>query len=344
MRCRAGCGLSLALSLAAAAPAVAQTDVPAAVSPVADPTPIASYGGHLVFSRANGAGGFELVQRVGDGPVAAVGVPPRSVPFDVDVGPTTGGHLLAVYTRCTTEPQANRGFPSITEYETGRGCDVYKADLTSGGAEQRYTKVNASDGTEFWPTYWKGRVGFARVYDHERDHPYLYVKTIESGDPSERMPGGDQNRSVPQALELYGTRLAFAWRFQGNSAGLAYDLRLDTVDGGHRLMDHVDNGQLTSVPIGWPSFEDGRLFWTRACFGDTSGCKGRERLVKSTYSGDIVELEATAPRPLLSHERDRLMTVVLTDQSNVADCKGDPPRPAGTCSVEYSRPDFSPRG
>jgi hypothetical protein len=338
------------LALGAAPAALAQQDV----APVADPTPIASYGGHLVFSRADAAGRFELVQRTGDGPVVPVGVPPRSVPFDVDVGPTSGGHVLAVYTRCASEPKANGGFPAITEYQTGKGCDVYKADL-AGGGETRYTKVNASDGTEFWPTYWKGRVGFARVYDHKRDYPYLYVKTVASGAPSERMPGGrrqecqggrcsDDDKSVPQALELYGTRLAFAWRFQGLSEGPDYDLRLDTVGGGHRLMDHVNNGGLTAVPIGWPSFEGGRLFWSRGCFADTGGCQGRERLVKSTYTGRIVELAAEAPRPLLSHERDALTTIVLTDASNVADCQGDPPVPAGTCSIAYSRPDFAPRG
>lgn len=349
--------LTAMLTLAMAPMAASAQDRPPDVAPLADPTPIAAYGGHVVFSRGDGNGRFELVRRTGDGPVVPVGVPPRAVPFDVDLGPTSGGRVLAVYTRCSQEPKPNGGFPAITAYETGRGCDVYKVGL-DGGRETRYTAVNAPDATEFWPTYWKGRIGFARVYDHKRDYPYLYVKTIVSGRPSERMPGGqrkecvteggrtrcsDDRRSVPQALELYGTRLAFVWRFQGLGEGADYDLRLDTVGGGHRLMDHVNGGGLTSVPLGWPSFEGGRLFWSRGCFGDPSGCRARERLVKSSYTGSIVELEAPAPRPLLSHERDDLMTVVVTDSSGVGDCKGDPPRPAGTCSVAYGRPDFRPR-
>jgi hypothetical protein len=357
VRLRDVAALGLLLTAALVSSAGAQDDLPSAVTPVADPTPIAAYGGRLVFSRASARGGFELVQRVGDGPVVPVGVARRSVPFDVDVGPTSGGRVLAVYSRCATEPAANRGEPSITEYRTGRRCDVYKVDL-DGGRETRYTTVNAGNGSEFWPTYWKGRIGFARAYDHKRDYPYLYVKTVASRRPSQRMPGGQRNecssdggrrrcsddrRSVPQALELYGTRLAFVWRFQGLREGPDYDLRLDTVGGGHRLMDHVNGGGLTAVPIGWPSFEGGRLFWSRGCFFDTGGCPGRERLVKSSYTGAIVELEARAPRPLLSHERDALKTLVLTDQSNVADCKGDPPNPAGTCSIRYSRPDFHPR-
>jgi hypothetical protein len=351
LRTAAICAAGLA-SLALPAASTGQ-ELPPDVSPLADPAPIASYGGRLVFSRADGRGGFELVQRVRGGPVEPVGVRSRSVPFDVDVGPTSGGRVLAVYTRCETEPRANRGEPSITEYQTGKGCDVFKVDL-DGGRESRYTAANASDASEFWPTYWKGRLGFARAYEKKPQYPYLYVKTIASRRPSQRMPGGqrktcvngncsDDTRSVPQAVELYGTRLAFAWRWQGNREGPDYDLRLDTVGGGHRVMDHVNGGGLTLVPIGWPSFEGGRLFWTRGCFADTGGCRGRERLVKSTYTGDIVELEATAPRPLISHERDALMTIMQTDASNVADCKGDPPQPAGTCSIEYSRPDFHPR-
>src|SRR3954447_15928410 len=189
--------LTLAAAAAAAGSAPAQTDVPAAVSPVAAPPPIASYRGHLVFSRRTADGRFELVQRTGAGPVVPVGVPPRSVPFDVDVGPTSGGRVLAVYTRCATEPRANGGDPQLTEYQTGRGCDVYKVDLQAG-RESRYSTVNASDGTELWPTYWKGRIAFARVYDHKRDYPYIYVKSIVSRRPSQRMPGGQRNECETQ--------------------------------------------------------------------------------------------------------------------------------------------------
>ena len=168
--------------LALAGSAVAQTPVS-----VSAPTPIAAYGGRLVWSRPDGAGGFELVQRVGDGPVTRLPIPSRSVPFDVDLGPTSGGRVLAVYTRCATEPTLSSW--GIPEYQTGRGCDVYKLDL-QGGREERYTKVNASDATEFWPTYWKGRLGFARVYDNGPRVSYVYVKDVASSRPSERLPGG----------------------------------------------------------------------------------------------------------------------------------------------------------
>src|SRR4051794_28252138 len=346
------------LALAFSGVAAAQTDVPPPITPLTDPTPIAGYGSHLVFSRATAGGRYELVQRTGSGPVTRVaGVPSRAVPFDVDLGPTSGGRVFAVYSRCATEPKPNTGTPPLTEYQTGKGCDIYKADI-AGGGETRFTAVNSTDGTEFWPTYWKGDLGFARTYDNKPGYPYLYVKKVASSQPSLRMPGGQRNEcgpqpggktvcsddklSVPLELELYGTRLAFAWRFQGLHEGPTYDLRLDTVGDGHRLMDSVASGGLTLIPIGWPSFEGGRLFWARGCFADPGGCPHRERLVKSTYTGDIVELQAQAPRPLLSHERSDLMTIVQTDTSGVADCKGDPPVAAGTCSIVWSRPDFAP--
>lgn len=349
--------LSLALVAAPVSAAGAAGDLPPEAT-FAAPTPVAAYAGHMVFSRRAAAGRYVLVERVGAGPERPLPVASRAVPFDVDVGPTSGGRILAVYTRCATEPPPVLSFPGLPVYQTGKGCDVYKVDL-DGGREHRFTAANASDATEFWPTYWKGRLGFARVYDHKPDYPYLYVKTIVSGHASQRMPGGqrkecssapgqqppcsDDRRSRPEQLELYGDRLAFAWSYQGLSEGTESELRLDTVGGGHRRLDHASGGSLTALIIGWPAFEGGRLFWSRACFGDEEGCPGRARLVKSTYTGTIVELEAHAPYRILSHERDRLATTLLTDSSGLGDCQADPPKAQGTCSLTVTRPDYRPR-
>jgi len=74
----------------AAADAPAQ-DTPAPVSTVAAPTPIAAYAGRLVWSEPDGAGSYRLVQRIADGPVQALPIAARKVPFDVDLGPTSAG-------------------------------------------------------------------------------------------------------------------------------------------------------------------------------------------------------------------------------------------------------------
>ena len=332
--------------LALAGSAIAQTRVP-----VSAPTPIAAYGGRLVWSRPDGAGGFELVQRVGDGPVTRLPVPSRSVPFDVDLGPTSGGRVLAVYTRCANEPTPTQG-SSTPLYETGRGCDVYKLDV-GRGREVRYTKVNASDATEFWPTYWKGRLGFARVYDNGLGSSHLYVKDVASSRPSERLPGGPDftsrelhscgeqlcpnvRRPMPGQLELYGSRLAFTWPLPGKE-GSADELRVDTVGTKDSLVLDRGSSGLTRLEVAWPSFEGGRAYWAHPCSGDSSGCTpARVRLSTSTYTGDIVELGAPSPDWVLSHERAGGITWVLHPSP-------DSPVPnACPCVLEPLRPSYKP--
>ncbi|MGZ4307616.1 MAG: hypothetical protein ACXVSL_22445 [Solirubrobacteraceae bacterium] len=340
---------TIAAGFLVAGSAIAQTPVS-----VSAPAPIAAYGGRLVWSRPVGARGFELVQRVGDGPVTRLPVPSRSVPFDVDLGPTSGGRVLAVYTRCATEPTLTSW--GIPEYQTGRGCDVYKLDV-GRGQEVRYTKVNASDATEFWPTYWKGRVGFARVYDSGSRASYVYVKDVASSRPSERLPGGfggtcavrpadctDALRPVPLELELNGSRLAFAWRVP-DEPGNTYELRVDTVGTDDRVvLDRSSSGSLTALLLGWPAFEGGRVVWARQCFGDPSGCTpARVRLSASTYTSDIVELGAPSPRWVFSHDRAGGITWVLRDSPQRNDCRDDPlTSVAEACVLEPLRPSYAP--
>ena len=205
----------LVLVACAAAPAAAQT--PAPVTGVTAQTPIAAYKGHLVWSRRDGSGRYELVQRVGNGAITAFKIAHRTVPFDVDLGPTSKGGILAVYSRCKTETLPANGLdPEGVPYQTGRGCDIYKLDLASG-KENAYTKANSPEASEFWPSYWKGKLAFGRAYDNKPGYPYLYVKDIESSDPSEKLAGGPRgkpdNQSAPTQLDLYGSRLAFGWRY-----------------------------------------------------------------------------------------------------------------------------------
>lgn len=239
---------------------------PMPVGGVSAVSPIASYHGRLVWSRSDGAGRFELVQRVGNGPVTRFAIASRGVPFDVDLGPTSSGRVVAVYSRCTTEPAPAAGLdPEGVRYESGRGCEIYRLDLASG-EETRYAKVSASDASEFWPTYWKGRVGFARAYDNKPRSPYVYVKDIERSEPSERLPGGPRGTpatgSAPRQLELYGTRLGFQWRYASTQGtGTVFELRVDTVGGDHIRVDRRVVG-LTAIVIGWPAFENGRAYWS----------------------------------------------------------------------------------
>ena len=122
---------------------------------------------------------------------------------------------------------------------------------------------------------------------------------------------------MPLQLELYGSRLAFAWRIP-DQPGDRYELRVDTVGTDDRVvLDRSSSGGLTALLLGWPAFDDGRVFWARQCFGDPSGCTpARVRLSTSTYTGDIVELGAPSPHWVFSHERAAGITWVLRDSPN----------------------------
>ncbi len=347
MRRFAEAALTVVVAAAAAGPLAssAAAVVPEPVS-VSAPTPIAAYGERLVFSRPDRAGRFELVQRVGAGPVTRLPVPSRGVPFDVDLGPTSGGRVLAVYTRCRTEPTGG----GIPEYHTGRGCSVYRLDV-GRGQEARYTTIHATSATEYWPTYWKGRLGFARAYDNGNGSSAVYVKDVASSRPSERLPGGPPScndpdgciaQSRPLQLELYGSRLAFAWRIPDEGDG--YELRVDTLGTSDRVvLDRTSSG-LTVLAAGWPAFENGRVFWVRRCDGDPSGCTPqRVFLAQSSYTGKIVRSTAPSPSWVTAHERSAGLTWVLRDSPERTSCRDSPfTSITDQCVLEALRPSYVP--
>ena len=321
------------------APAAAQDTVLARVD---RPTPIAAYGGRVAWSvRDPATDRFALVTQ--DGPVP---VPTRGVAFDVDLGPGPDGGVTAVYSRCRTEP------PNFVQLVRGRGCDIYTFDFAAG-TERRVAAVSSPSASEAWPTIHKGRIAFARLYDNKRDYPYLYVN---AGEGSRRMPGGQRNtcsrgrctdnrRSEPFELELYGRRLAFSWRYTDFAEGFAYDLRLDDVqagDGDPRRIAHAGGGGLSSVRLGWPGFEDGRLYWSQSCFGDPGGCTGRRALLRSRYTGDIDPDRAAPGGYVWSHDRDGGATYLVRDTfgGGGTECRGDPDVPGGTCEVVRAVPAF----
>jgi hypothetical protein len=326
-------------SLLVAAPAAAQE-----VAKLDRSSPIAAYGGRLLWSAFDPATQtYGLVTRVG-GVTSGVPVARRTVPFDADLGPGPSGSVVAVYSRCTMEVPVGSGGASL--YGKGRGCDLYLFDFATN-RETRLTSANAPDASEFWPTIWRGTLAFARTYDNKRDFPYLYTRPLTGSAKSTRQPGGPRNGcarcddrlSRPIALDLYGRRLAFAWQYVGPHEGLDTDIRMDTIGGGHVRVAHQDGGGLTQVQPGWPAFENGRLYWSIECFGDESGCPGRYGLRRYRISTGEIE-RAPGPRSVLSHDRDQSTTWVLVDAQPGVDCMGDPPVPGGTCTLSGSQPVF----
>ena len=172
--------------------------------------------------------------------------------------------------------------------------------------------------------------------------PYIYVKTISSSAPSARQPGGSRGSasSTPLEVELYGTRLAFAWRYKADRDAPAYDLRMDTVGGDHIRLDSTSGGGLSSTVLGWPSFESGRLFWLRSCVGDPGGCQSTRRFQQSEYTGTPQPLVATSPptRRRWSATRRSPGRRPTSTRSTAARRTGHEP----ACAIEPLRPDYAP--
>jgi hypothetical protein len=327
-------------SMVLAAPAAAQD-----VATLDRSSPIAAYGGRLLWSSFDPATQtYGLVTRVG-GVTSPVAVARRTVPFDADLGPSADGSIVAVYSRCATEITSSGSFgPSL--YGKGRGCDLYLFDFATGH-DARLASASAPDASEFWPTIWKGTLAFARTYDAKRDFPYIYTRPLQGSARSTRQPGGprsgcakcDDKLSRPVALDLYGKRLAFAWQYIGTGEGFDTDIRMDTVGGGHVRVAHQPGGGLTQVEPSWPAFESGRLYWSIGCFGDESGCPGRYGLRRYRISTGDIERAPGSPS-VLSHDRDQATTWILDDGQPGTSCLGDPEVPGGTCTLRGSQPLF----
>jgi hypothetical protein len=131
-------------------------------------TPVSAYGGSVVWSEYRAASGrYALMRRTG-GQTAAVPVPTRGVPFDVDLGPGPDGRLNAVYSRCRVEPgggdpRVRQWAAGTPQWSSGRGCDLYRFAFASG-RETPIRIANTPNASEFLPSIHRRRVAFARVY------------------------------------------------------------------------------------------------------------------------------------------------------------------------------------
>ena len=301
------------------------------IAPIGAPTPLAAYGGWIAWSERDGrAGPFRLVLRAPDGSIGRVAVPPSGSAFDVDLGPDVDGGVVAAYTRCSSSD-----------------CSPYLYDV-SEGRERRLDGIDAPRADESWPSPWRGRIAFQRRYDHKRAYPYLYTSRYDRRVRSVRMPGGAREecvrdrrtrrlscspdtRSRATGIELAGTRMAFAWTYSGRSEGLDTEIRLDTIGGGHERIAHQDGGGLTQPTLAWPAIDEGRLYWTRSCVGDLSGCVRRHEVLRRRIRGGPID-SMPGPVTVVSHDRDRRRNLIISERGGF-DCQEDPPGPRPTCEL-----------
>lgn len=282
----------IALGLAGAGEAIAATEQ--RLVEMQRPTPVAAHGDVVAVSTYDPATDRYQLAVVRGGQAVALPIAPRAVPFDVDAGPAEDGGVVLAYSRCATEP-ANRGPGEglLPDWSTGRGCDVYRYDISTG-RESRISGASTGGASEYLPSIWRDEVAFARVYERREGargrYPYLYARPLGADGPtSRRQPGGARGRNGfengPVDLDLYGRRVAFVWASfprpdasiqQGVRSGFDDELRLDTVGGGHRRVDTVGGDSVNkSVDYQSVSMERGRVFYLQECFGDCADERSR---------------------------------------------------------------------
>jgi hypothetical protein len=168
---------------------------------------VRAHRGHLVWSRPNARGRFDLVLWHA-GAIRRLPVPSRRVPFDADIGPGPNGGLVVVYSRCRREPRERHHLTRLPLYEQGRDCSLFRHRVGLRG-ERRLKGLSAPAGSETLPAVWRDRVAFARhgrVIRARADG--AGAVPLRRGRPSSE---GEQP-ALPQAVEIRRARVAFEWR------------------------------------------------------------------------------------------------------------------------------------
>lgn len=255
--------LALAVPAAAAAPGTEEV-----VAHEDSPSKISSFGDYTVWSRFDPSRSeYRLVARH-DGAIAALPVAPRSVPFDVDLGPGRHGHTVAAYSRCRHEPR--EGDLNLPAYTSGRGCDLYAYDLATG-KERKLRGPSTRRGSEVLPSIWRGRIAYARVPRRHRGRVRLYERA--RGHRARRLPGGHRGRPGPTALDLHGRTVAYTWlRHERRYEGPTSELFLARPGGARMRIVRTGNGALSRVEYLTPAISRGEVTYAELCGGDRGGC------------------------------------------------------------------------
>lgn len=246
--------------------------------PLAQPdgvTGVTSYGGVVAWSSLDDQGNYRLMARE-QGQTRVLPVEPRSVPFDVDLGPGPRGDVVAVYSRCRREPrvpspvdESLSGVAPLPAYTTGKGCDLFMLDLAEA-SESRLEGPSTDESSESRPSIWAGNVAFARVYESRSGRrgqlPYMYVKPFVEGDRSERRPGssrGDSGLPGPVDIELGEELFAFTWSYTvgDESDRQRTEMRIVADDGERRVLGRARGEEGTLARYHSPDISDERVLY-----------------------------------------------------------------------------------
>jgi len=258
--------LASLLLLAALPPAAHAQSADVVLAPAPDSAAITAHGGHVVLSKRDPQTGTWALVRWHAGIVDVLPVAQRSVPFDADAGPDSGGRPVVVYSRCRQEPRLTPGLAPTPDWQTARGCDVYELSLTGTPTERKLTAVSSASQSETTPSTWRGGVAFVRHADNAFVPKVLYLapgaKRLRSlGGGSVQTCSGaghcgfSQRHDGVDQLDLGPSRAAYVWRMTGGSVygtGVVWELRAVPLAGGRSVL--LDSGLISGAcGFGLPS-------------------------------------------------------------------------------------------
>ena len=276
------------------------------------PTSVTAYEDVLVWSQRQpeaGAGSSQTARSSAyhltalvDGAVRRLPVAPRTIPFDVNLGPDSRSRPVAVYSRCAREPDLTATEDPLSAphppYTRGRRCDLYRFDFATG-RERKLSGASTDQASEVLPSIWKDEIAFARVYE-QRDGlrgkvPYLYVRPLAGG-RSDRQPGGARGTTGlpgPTSLDLYGRRLSFVWNY-ATEDGSVSEVRLDTIGRSHRLLDRTHQRGATFLS---PQGIDGRVLYAAKDIAAEGGGGRVDRLFRWRLSTETLKVAGAPQQP-----------------------------------------------
>jgi hypothetical protein len=218
------------------------------------PTAVAAWRGTVVWSAFDPAAGvYRLVRSVAGGPPEPLPVAAAERPFDVDLGTSRTGALIAVYSRCEDDDT---------------GCDLYRLRLATG-EERRLDHLSSPRWDERSPSVFRGRVAFVR---RERAGGRLQ-DTIRIGELTHRgratrvvVRGGGHPLAEP---ELGVSHLAYLRPRPGDERVHVVHLRT----GRDRLVHRARSGGANIAHVTAPTLTDStRSFvWARTNLGAGAG-------------------------------------------------------------------------
>ncbi len=291
----------------AAWPATATADE--LIATVARPTTISAIDGRIVWSDYDPAvKRYFLTQRLA-GVTSRLPVNPRSVPFDLDLGPDADGKPVAAYSRCRREPPPRnppRGaLAQLPEWRRGSGCDIYLYSFEEGREVLvRFTSTRAA--SEFLPTVWTDRIAFARRFERRRGRAgrraFLYVRpnTLFTSQGrrgnTRRVPGGPGTRPGPTSLDLATRRLAIGWDSTDPRplSSVFLDVMRNTGRTAQRRLDRGHSGELQGREFIAPQFDEQvRVVWLASFSGD----KTEAHVRRYSFMGETQEEARIPPLP-----------------------------------------------